>query len=781
MTGRGAVQGKRRAPHFSPLASARRCGRLVPIAVRLLLPLLPALGLTLGATVAAAAEMPVALSATVASEMPVAIPATVAAEMSVTPPAAAATDTSVGPPPVEERQLADATLALDPVTVEGQTGDTLGTRDAASQGRVAGSLLQDIPLLRPGNVLETVPGLVVTQHSGDGKANQYFLRGYNLDHGTDFATFLDGVPINLPSNAHGQGYADLNPLIPELVDHIDYVKGPYFAELGDFSAAGAARIHYRDRLEQGLADFTVGAYGYRRSLFAGSTDLSPAGAAGDRGGPVLLGALELQNNDGPWAVAEDLHKVNALLRLGIGTAARGGSVEAGYYDARWNATDQVPLALIQAGQIGRYAALDPSDGGATGRQVLSGEWHEHDDDGYTRLAAYAAHQRLHLYSDFSYDLLRPLTGDQFEQWEQRDRVGADLARGVSQRLLGHDSITEAGLELRHDQVHVGLRNTERRIAFATVSDDRVGVTETGAYVQNSIAWTDTLRTLAGAREQRVAMDLHDAVLAQNTGSTAAARFLPRLSLILGPWRRTEFFANWGQGFHSNDARGVLDRIDPTTGQAASRVPALVGASGAELGLRTEALPGLRSSLAIWRLASASELVYNADSDLGSTTPNGASRRQGIEWNNHLQIGRHLQLDADLAWTHARYAAANDNRQAGDLIPNAVAQVGLLRASLNRVGPWSADVEARFIGAYPLTQDGALTAPSSLVTNLRLQREVSPGLELALDVLNAFDRHYEDIAYAQAYQVGASAPPVASGVTVHPGEPRELRLTLRLRY
>ena len=683
----------------------------------------------------------------------------------------------------------DALAVLDPVVVNGHYDNAVGTSDAASQGTVNGSLLQDIPLLRPGDALETVPGMVVTQHSGDGKANQYFLRGYNLDHGTDFALTIDGVPVNMPSNAHGQGYSDLNCLIPELVERIDYLKGPYFAEAGDFSAAGAAIFRYRTSLEHNFADLTVGAFDYRRALLAGSTPLRRLGSAPETGGavatsdggPIILGAVEMDDYDGPWTVPGDLHKVNSLIRLSDGNVARGWSVDGTYYEAHWNSTDQVPLSLIQSGQLGRFSALDPTDGGNTGREILSGEWHHHDDQGYTTASAYAQHYRLQLFSDFSFFELRPATGDQFEQREHRDFFGGQAAEGWNHGLFGRDSITEAGLQLRHDNIHVGLLDTEARIPFATVSDNEVSETEVGAYVQNTTSWTSWLRTFTGVREQTIAMNMTALVIPQNSGTASGSRTLPKLSLIFGPWSQTEFFLNWGRGFHSNDARGAIDRIDPTTLLPASPVPALVSATGKEIGMRTEAIPGLQSSLALWSLNSESELVYNADSDIGSTSPNGASKRYGVEWNNHMVVGHNFLFDAELAWTHARYAVNNDNGQLGDLIPNAVSKVALVRATMQHLGPWSADLETRFIGAYPLSQDGALTTPSATVTNLRIQRDFSPGFAIALDVLNLFNRQYLDIAYEQDYRVSVSSPIVLNGVTVHQGEPRELRLTLKFKF
>ena len=688
---------------------------------------------------------------------------------------------AAGPTPPGTLELAEATLPQ--IEVTGHYDTAVGSSDAASQGSVSGTLLQDIALLRPGEVLETVPGLVVTQHSGDGKANQYFLRGYNLDHGTDFATRIDGVPVNLPSNAHGQGYCDLNYLIPELVDRIDYVKGPYFANEGDFSSAGAASIRYRSTLDQPFAAVTLGQEGYRRLLIAGSA----AGSAPIvMGGPALLGALELEHDDGPWTVPEGLKKINGLLRGSGGTAQQGWSAEAAYYAANWKSTDQVPLSLLESGALPRFSGLNPSDGGSTGRQILAAEWHGNDASGYTRTAAYFQRYRLQLFSDFTFFELRPSTGDQFDQREDRAYFGGSVVRGWDQTLLGHETTTEAGLQLRHDQIHVGLFNTAERVVFETVTDDVVQQSQLGVYVQNSTAWSTWLRTLAGLRDERIVLNRDARVLPQNSGRASAGLVLPKLSIILGPWEQSELFLNAGRGLHSNDARGVTATVDATTGQSASRVAPLVSSVGRELGVRTEAIAGWQSSLALWTLNSGSELVYNADSSIGSTSPNGASRRQGVEWNNHFKGGRHVLLDADLAWTRARYARDNDNGQAGDAIPNAVGRVAMLRATFHELGPWTAAAETRVIGSYPLSQDRRLSAPGSVVSNLRLQHEASAqsdggGLTLSLDVLNVFNRSYYDIAYEQDYRVTPASPAIRAGVTVHPGEPRQFRLTARLRF
>ena len=200
---------------------------------------------------------------------------------------------------------ADDVERLAPVEVSGNYDNGVGTSDAASQGSVNAKLIENRPVLRPGEVLEFVPGLIVSQHSGDGKANQYYLRGFNLDHGTDFATFVDGMPVNMRTHAHGQGYTDLNFISPELISRIDYRKGPYYADEGDFASAGAAHLRLVDRLDRGIASLTGGEYGYVRGFVANSNAVGPG---------TLLYAIDASYNNGPWDVPEHSRRTSGLLR-----------------------------------------------------------------------------------------------------------------------------------------------------------------------------------------------------------------------------------------------------------------------------------------------------------------------------------------------------------------------------------------------------------------------------------------------------------------------------------
>ncbi len=664
--------------------------------------------------------------------------------------------------------------AANRVEVTGHYDNAVGSSDAASQGTIRAELLKSRPALRPGEVLEFVPGLIVTQHSGDGKANQYFLRGFNLDHGTDFATSLNGMPVNMPSHGHGQGYTDLNFLMPELVRRIAYRKGPYFARSSDFASAGAADIEYRTAFDAPFAQLTLGGHGYRRGVLGGSGEAAP--------GTTLLGAVELMGNDGPWTVKEGLRRVNGVLTASAGTAALGWQASVMGYDARWTSTDQIPQRLIDAGiyqgrPFSRFDSLDASDGGTTSRFSVSGQWHRNSADGSaTKVSAYAMRYRLQLWSNFSYAQDRPADGDQFLQQDTRSIFGLAASHAQNHTLAGLAARSELGLQLRHDRIHVGLFDTTARQITGTTRDDVVRETLLGAYGQTTVELTPWLRSIVGLRADQLRTNVDALGQSANSGAARGTQFSPKLSLIAGPFSKTEFFINAGRGFHSNDGRGTTIRVDPRDPtQAVDAVPPLVASRGLELGARTEIIPGLQSSVAVWKLDFDSELVYIGDA--GATEASGASRRRGVEFNNRWTPVRWLLLDADLAWTHGRFSN-------GERIPNAVDKVASLAASVRDLGPWSASLQWRYLGAGALIEDNSQRSIPSLTTNLRISHSLpatwGKDSALTLDVFNLADRKVNDIQYFYESRLPGEAAPVADR-HVHPAEPRTLRLTLRLGF
>src|SRR5947209_2606781 len=486
------------------------------------------------------------------------------------------------------------------VRIIGHYENAVGTSDAASQGTITPQLIEARPMLRPGEVLEYVPGVIITQHSGDGKANQYFLRGFNLDHGTDFLTTIDHMPVNMPTHAHGQGYSDINFLLPELVSRVPYQKGPYFAEEGDFASAGAADIDYYTKMPKGIASLGLGSNGYRRAMAANSFDAGP--------GHLLYG-FELFHNDGPWVNPEDYRKLNGVLRFSHGTNADGYTLSLMGYPGKWNATDQIPQRAVDDGTISRFGAIDPTDGGKTSRYSLSLDRHKTLANGAVfHMDVYAIKYRLNLFSNFTYFLNHPTSGDQFEQADDRTVVGM-TPRWVFNGKWDERQIThKLGVDARRDDINVALYNTQARERVdvptpSTVRADNVLQTGVGLYYENAIEWTDTFRSIAGVREDFYGARV-DSDNPANSGTTNARITSPKLSFIFGPFDKTEYFLNYGQGFHSNDARGTtitIDPKDPNSPTPPRKVPALVKTHGEEIGLRTERLPHLQSSLSLWRL------------------------------------------------------------------------------------------------------------------------------------------------------------------------------------
>jgi outer membrane receptor protein involved in Fe transport len=674
------------------------------------------------------------------------------------------------PTPAVAPAVAAPATTVERVDIIGRHYDNaVGSSDAASQGTIRAELLKSRPALRPGEVLEFVPGVIVTQHSGNGKANQYFLRGFNLDHGTDFATSVNGLPVNMPTNGHGQGYADLNFLIPELVDRIEYRKGPYFAKSGNFSAAGSADILYRTTFDEPFAALTLGQHNHQRLVGGASTDVGQ--------GLKLLGAVDVLRNDGPWLVPERMRKGNAVVTLSGGSRAEGWSTSLMAYDARWTATDQIPQRAIDTG-LGRFASLDPSDGGQAQRTSLSGAWHRDTGATATKASVFAMDYRLKLYSNFTYALERPDTGDQFSQQDKRAVYGTAASHSFDHTIGSLPARSELGMQLRHDRIRVGLFNTQGRQILAedgTTRDDKVQETLLGLYGQTSIELTPQLRSIVGVRADQARFKVDSLSNAANAGSASDHLLSPKLSLIYQPWRKTEFFFNAGRGFHSNDARGTTATVDPKTGEPTGKVRGLVAARGLEVGARTEWLPGLQSSVALWKLNFDSELVYVGDA--GATEPNRPSQRRGLEWNNRYTPVPWLLVDADLAWSHARFS---DRDPVGNRIPNAVDKVASMAVTVRDVGPWSASMQWRYLGSGALVEDNSVRSRSSLTTNLRVGRKLSSSSELTLDIFNLFDRAANDIEYFYESRLRGETVAVADR-HVHPAEPRTVRLTLRVGF
>ncbi len=650
--------------------------------------------------------------------------------------------------------------------VIGRGENLVGVADAASEGRVGQDQIEDRPFLRPGETLEVVPGLIATQHSGTGKANQWFLRGFNLDHGTDFGLTVEGVPINLPTHAHGQGYLDVNFLIPELIEVIRFEKGPYHADVGDFSSAGAAQLQTMSALPQGLVSAGIGQDNYWRGLLADSPEV---------GGGRLLYALEAQYYDGPWEDPENLAKFNGELKYTLGDTTDGLSIAAFGYTAEWDSTDQIPRRAVQEGLITRLGTLDPTDGGKTLRAILAvNGWRGAEDR--SRFTAYVSYYRLNLFSNFTYFLDDPVNGDQFEQADRRIVAGGQASQELHAEIGGFALNNTFGLQLRSDFIpQVGLYHTQAQRRLERVRDDTVNETSLGLYAKSETPWTDWLRSTVGLRGDVYYFSVASSI-PENSGNEWDGLASPKLGLVFGPWSDTELYANAGLGFHSNDARGTTIRVDPKTGEPATPVDPLVRTKGAEIGARTAIVHGLQSTVALWWLDVDSEILFVGDA--GTTEPSRPSRRYGLELANYWKPLDWLALDADVSLSHAEF---RDQDTVGDHIPGSVEAVVSAGAALDLPSGFMVSLRSRYFGPRALIEDDSVRSESTLLTNLRAGWTYQ-NLGLHLDVLNLFDSTSHDIDYWFPSRISLDEP--AEGVDdlhFHPAEPREIRGYVTYRF
>lgn len=656
----------------------------------------------------------------------------------------------------------DGVQVLDTLIVHGRSIDLIGEAEAASQGVVGYADFEDRPLSRAGELVEVIPGAVATQHSGEGKANQYFLRGFNLDHGTDFSASVDGVPVNLRTHGHGQGYLDLNFVIPELMERVDYGKGPYDASVGDFSSAGSARYLSKDDLDANFAQLGVGENGYLRGVVGAATH------PGENS--TLMGAVELQSYDGPWALEQDLEKVNLFGKyIREGFSSRQEIVATGY-DSSWTSTDQIPLRAVESGLIDRYGAIDEDLGGETRRWSLAAniDW-RHDLGVSTTLSAYLVDYEFTLWSDFTYFLEDPVNGDEFEQRDERVYTGGKL---VHERRINDRFGLEAGLEARYDDIgEIGLYRTAARERLSTVRADAVEETSFAGWAKGEVALTDRLRAVVGLRADAYDVSVDAKSLPQNGGSADDSLLSPSVAFAWRAMDRLELYANYGQGFHSNDARGATINVDPVSEEPVDRAPLLVRSEGVELGARWHT-PRFNATLAIFQLDLDSELVFVGDA--GGTEASDASSRTGVEASLFWRATDWLTLDAGGAFTNAEFDIPGDETE----IPGAVENV-LSAGAVFRRDAFSASARLRHFGEAPLIEDGSVHSDPTTIVNLGMRYDWR-AFEFGLDLLNLFDAEDADISYFYESQLPGEAEPVED-IHFHPVEPRQVRASLRMRF
>ncbi len=661
-------------------------------------------------------------------------------------------------------------VELEKVRVVGRSYELLGEALSASQGFVGRHELRLRPILREAELVEVIPGMVATQHSGSGKANQYFLRGFNLDHGTDFAAFLDGVPLNLPSHGHGQGWLDLNFLIPELIDYVEFGKGPYYADVGDFSSAGYARFRTVDHLHRGFLKATFGSDSYYRVLGADSWEM---------GGGYLLAAAEFNYYNGPWTVDQDMEKVKGFLKYTVAGEGWGSSLSLLAYYNDWTANDQIPERALRQKILGYFDTVDPTNGGRMRRFGATWNlWHE-GHLGSFGATLFGYYSDLDLYSNFTFFLENPLLGDQIYQKDRRLVSGISLNWSKGFELPGGIGTQfSAGAQLRHDWIPtLQLGKSFRRNIYRIVRSDEVQETALGFYAQNRTSWTTWLRTSVGLRGDVFRFDVEDRRHHRlNSGDRSDFLVSPKFGLVLGPFYETELYFNQGFSFHSNDARGVVSKVDPTTGEPIRRVDPLVRSRGIEFGLRSHLIPGWVTTLAFWRLKLDSELVWAGDA--GTTEPQGKSKREGIEWSNFYTppFLPWVTLDFDLALSRARFEDTPlDN------VPNSVGRVLTAGIAFDHPSGLFGSMRFRHFGAIPLNEKGTVEADSTTIVNLLLGYRWQDRVKLDLQILNLFDSRDPEIMYFYPSRLPGEPPEGVEDRVFRVFLPRQFRGTVTVYF
>jgi outer membrane receptor protein involved in Fe transport len=655
---------------------------------------------------------------------------------------------------------------LQDVVVTAERLKLIGVAATASEGVVVNDELALAPAYRPGQLLETVPGLDVTSHSGEGKANQYLMRGYNLDHGTDLAVYVDDMPVNEPTHAHGQGYADVNFLIPELATNIRYSKGTYYANEGDFASVGAVHLNYLDVLDGRIA-LTAGTLGFQRLFTAASQAM---------GTGTVLGALELQHYDGPWDNPDDQRKVNAALRYRRGDDHDGYSLTGLFYHGLWNSTTDQPVRSIRAGSMGRMGSLDPADGGEAQRASVSARYVAGIGGGQLAANGYLINNRLTLWNDFTHFLIDPANGDQEAQREDRVTIGGGAGFTRAGALAGLPNEWLAGVSMRFDFNDVSRVPTSNRVTLPASAaplnafgKDRLHLGDVAAYVQATTHWQPWLRTVAGLREDSIT----GGDTGTNPGNARASLFQPKASLIVSPFATTEFYLSAGRGFHSDDLRGVNHAA--VTGVAGA--PLIARQDGEEVGVRQQLGRRLAFTLAVFSLEAQSETTYNPDDGQDSAGP--ASRRRGFELNITYQAAAWLELYGSYSADHARFKTPFDDGtgHVGKYLPNAPFATGSFAAYVKELGAWSGGLQYRYLGAYPLSSDEAVRGSGYGEWNGDIHYAMDGGWSLALGVYNITNKRANAVEFWYVDRLPGEPKMGVANVHVHPLEPTSARLTV----
>lgn len=611
------------------------------------------------------------------------------------------------------------------------------------------------PQGRPAQVLRLIPGMLAVEHSGGaGKADQYFLRGFDADHGTDVAFFADGMPINLRTHAHGQGYTDLNFIIPETIEGLDVSKGAYLPEFGDFATAGAVNFRTRQVVQEGIAQATGGQFDTQRYLLMFSPTKDKI---------RTLFAGEGYYTNGPFQNDNRYFRANLFGKVTTNVTGRDElSLTATFLKSQWNASGEIPLRAVNAGTLDRFGAIDPSEGGNTLRSTARLNYHyDTTSDGQFFANAYGQYYRLDLFTNFTFVLNDPVNGDGIQQSDRRVMYGGDIGYKQRGEVLGVSSVGTIGFQARVDDIHARLGAQTTRMPTGTTTDSDILEASYAPFVKAEVQPASWIRLTGGLRAETFTFDVRNrcgVCAAQPAGRKSSGILLPKMNLILGPWVNTEFFVNYGEGYHSNDARSAVMPASAPLARARSY----------EVGIRSKPWgpEGVEFIATAWRLDLQSELVFVGDE--GTTEIRGPSRRQGFEVAARGQVWGPLYVNGSFTWTQAKF-------RNGDAIPLAPEYTAYGAAILKWPEGLTSQLQATYLGVRPLIEDRSIKSPSWITFDLseryRLPIQLPYGrMEAFLFVQNLFNTKWEQAIFAFDSRLRNEAAGVA-GIHFVPGNPR----------
>ena len=649
--------------------------------------------------------------------------------------------------------LKSSALNLSEVTIS-----TATTKQGESKMDMIVMQLQ--PVKSAQDLLRSVPGLFIAQHAGGGKAEQIFVRGTDNDHGTDFLVTFDGIPINLPTHAHGQGYADMHFMIPEVVGKASFFKGPYEAKLGDFSIAGAAVFNSKYRLDKNIVKLEYGMYNSQRALLM--LNVLDNNHFIKKFKDNVYVAAEYNYNDGYFENKLKFKRINIFGKYNAHLNAKNLlSFTPSYFTSDWYASGQLPLRAVEANELSRYGSIDNSEGGITSRTNLNLKLTSQlrNNASFTNQIYYSKNL-FQLFSNFTFFMLDTINGDEIKQWENRDLFGYKSVYTRQDSLLKTVLNTEIGLTTRTDVLTRGRDHVKRRELLSTDAYNNATITDYSFYIDENWHFNPKWNLNLGLRNDLFDFNYNDKLDKNNSGQKFANRFSPKLNLYYDISNNVALFAKAGQGFHSNFIQAVMSK-DSTAGDAIPKSISFDLGSNFKIGSK------IICSMSLWWTEAGAEFKFVADD--GSFENIGATQKYGVDFSSKIQFTSYLWADININYANGYLLDAPKDKNLLPLHPRWNSTGGFtvkLPKGIN------GSLRYRYMGNRPATEDGSVYSKSYFITDAVI-RYTKTKYEIGISAENIFNNQWEEAQFYDLSRLKNESAPVRDFHNT-PGTPFYLR-------